>query len=560
MGTKEWLSLAMNLAVGLGVFLYGMFLMSEGLQKVAGARLKKTLEFLTKNKFMGIALGAAITGIIQSSSATTVMTVGLVNAGLMKLTQAISVVMGANIGTTVTGQIIAFKIVDYYPFLVILGVIFALFATNRKLKLYGSAVLGLGFLFFGICLMSDGVAPLKQSPVVSEFFQKFSDHMLWALFAGTLMTCILQSSSATIGLTMVLASQGLIDYDAAIPMVIGDNIGTTITAQLACIGTSLSARRTAMSHTLFNVFGACLFLPFIKMGYFQQVVALVTPGDPANLNQISRFIANCHSGFNIATTLIFMNFIPVLEKASIFLVPGKEAPEEDRPTSLEKHLLDTPTIAIGLVKKEILYMMDVAKEATNLGIQGIIENNDQYISKVRILETTTDLYQKDITEYLISISERELGDQESEQLPTLMHSVNDLERIGDYAENLTEVLDKLKEHNIILSDVAKDGLIKMNGLVNSMYDLLKNAIDKENSQDALKIIKIEDEVDELRKVLSDGHIERLKHQECDYYTGILYLDCLNNLEKVSDHLKNIGQAAYNMFKYGEGKVDSDDEK
>mgnify|MGYP006286824417 CR=1 FL=1 len=549
----DWQSIIFGLMGGLGIFLYGMHIMSDSLQRVAGDRMKSIMAFLTKNRFMGVGVGALVTAVIQSSSATTVMTVGFVNAGIMTFSQAISVVMGANIGTTITAQIIAFKITHYAPPMIGVGVALALFAKNKRWNLYGGAILGLGFLFFGLYLMSKGLGPLKQHEAVKEFFHHFSTNPFSALLAGVLMTCILQSSSATIALAIVLGQQGLIDLSAAIPMILGDNIGTTITAQIAALNTSRAARRTAMSHTLFNLIGAAIFLPLAMTGVFQKIIVAFTPGSPEDVTRIGRFIANSHTFFNVINTALFMGLIVFLKKASIWIIPIHEDENKERPHLLEPHLLDSPPIALELVRKELIHMINVSQRAANLGIRSIMNDDIKAAKKTHKLEDTTDDFQQAITQYLVSLSERDLSTLESEQLPTLMHSVNDIERVGDLAENLAEIGEGMQESKIHFSQEASRNLEELTELVQKMFQELIKAVDGDNEA-ALEVLALEKEVNKMRNRLDNEHVERLKAGTCLLPSASFFLDALHNLERMGDHLKNVAQTAYHMFTYSKGKA------
>jgi phosphate:Na+ symporter len=548
------LNVILGLLGGLGVFLYGINLMSEGLQRAAGERLKKILAILTKNRFLGVLLGLIVTGIIQSSSATTVMVVGLVNAGIMSLNQAVGVIMGANIGTTMTAQIIAFNIIKYAPIMIAVGAVMALFVKNRRWKLYGEALFGLGLIFLGIDLMAMGVKPLRNHQGVMDFFRTFSSSPVKGVLAGLIMTCILQSSSATIGLTQVLASQGMIDLSGAIPLILGDNIGTTITAQLAALNTNRAARRAAMAHTMFNVIGAAIFLPFVYMGLYQKLIIAITAGSPEDLSRISRFIANSHTAFNAINTLIFLCFTKVLVSVSIWLVPIKPEEQKALPLLLEPHLLDTPVLALQLVRKELVHMVEVAEQALVKSMNALLNNDIRFVKEVRQLEDTTDDFQHSITEYLIGLSERDLTTDESEQLPTLIHSVNDMERVGDHAENLAEIVENMQERGLKFSEPALNNLKDMFGLVNGMFPPLKQAIENEDAQSALKVLSVEKQVNALRKKLDEDHVRRLMTGECDLPAAHYFMDAIHNLEKIGDHMKNVAQTAHNLFTWSKGKA------
>ena len=550
----DWKNIILQLIGGLSIFLFGMHLLSEGLLRVSGERMKSILAYLTKNRFMGVALGTLVTAVIQSSSATTVMTVGFVNAGIMNLTQAISVIMGANIGTTMTAQIIAFNIMEYAPIMIALGVGMMLFIKNKRWHLYGEALLGLGLLFFGITLMSMGVAPLRYHEATRQIFQKFSTSPLTGVLAGLIMTCILQSSSATIGLAQVLGLQGLIDFNGAVALVLGDNIGTTITAQIAALNANRNARRAAMCHTMFNVIGVCIFLPFVLTGFYQKFIIMITPCDPSNLKHIPRLIANSHTMFNAICTCLFIGPIKLLERISKWLVPVKPDEEKQRVSLLEPHLLDNPPIALDLVRKEIILMLDISKQTLQKGLTAILNKDSGAAAEVRKLEDTTDDYQHAITEYLIALSERELSEEESDQLPTLLHSVNDLERVGDNAENLGDIADELQVRNIGFSPAAIQSLREMGELILRMFEPLGKSVGESDSAAALEVLAIEKKVNTMRRRLDNEHIERLMAGICPLPSSSFYIDAVHYLEKVGDHMKNIAQTAYNLFEYSKGKA------
>lgn len=550
----NWKDIILPLIGGLGIFLYGMNLMSEGVQRVAGDSLRKILAFLIKNRFMGAALGALVTAVVQSSSAVTVMVVGFVNAGVMTLTQAISVIMGANIGTTITAQIISFNVLQYAPILIGCGVVMALFLANKRHRLLGEAILGLGLLFLGLTLMSKGVAPLRQHEAIKSFFQHFSSNTFEAILAGLIMTCILQSSSATIALAIVLAQQGLIDFNGAVGLVLGDNIGTTITAQLAALNVSRNARRAAVAHTMFNVIGVCLFLPFVHTGLYQKLIIMITPGDPANTDQIARFIANSHTLFNIINTFALIGPLKLLERVSIWLVPIKQEETIEKPILLEPHLLDTPAFALSLVRREMVNMLDVSKDCLQKGMDAVLNKDTSASSMANKLEDRTDEYQRAITAYLIHLAERDLTMEQSEQIPTLLHSVNDLERVGDNAENLGDIAEELQVKRLGFSPVAQDSLQKICNLVMSMFDPLRRSIIDGDTEAAIQVLRIEKEVNDLRDKLDEEHLERLKAGVCHLPSATYFVDAVHYLEKIGDHLKNIAQTSYNFFTWSKGKA------
>jgi phosphate:Na+ symporter len=536
---------------GLGLFLYGMKLLSEGFQKLAGTKLRQILKFLTRKAMVGVLTGALVTAIVQSSSTTTVMIVGFVNAGLLALKQAIGVIMGANIGTTITAQIIAFKI-DKYA-LPAIGLGFALFmlAKRRTWKFWGQVLLGFGLLFLGLMTMKQILVPLKDSPIVQDVLTQFSVNPLLGILAGTLLTVTVQSSSASIGLVMAMAFNGLLSFPASINLLMGAEIGTTITAQIASIGTNIAARRSAWAHTLFNCFGVAYLLVFIYNGWFAKFIEFLTPGD-VNSN-IMRHIANAHVVFNVLNTMLFLPFIGILEKFCFWIVPGEieELPAE--PKFLEKHLLETPPVALDQATKELVRMTKIAEDAISYAMQGFFERNGRLLAKVSHQEEAVDNLQREITQYLMEISQRSLTPKESEKLPALLHSVNDIERIGDHAENLKELAERAVEERLPFSKYALEELRLMYNEVKAMTQEVGLALQNDSHEHAQAALAREDTINRLQIELRQNHIQRLNQGRCFLLSGIIFLDFINNLEKIGDHLTNVAQAVMGSFQWDDVK-------
>ncbi len=530
-----------ELVGGIGFFLFGMKLMSEGLRKVAGERLRQILELLTKKPIVGLLTGAAVTALLQSSSATSVMVVGLVNAGLLSLKQAISVVLGANIGTTVTAWLVSFlaifKITNYALPAVGIGFLIATLGKARNTKLWGEVLLGFGILFIGIHFMKEAFAPLEESQQVKEIFINFCRYPILGVLAGTVFTMLLQSSSATIALVQVLAFEGLISLEAAIPLILGNNIGTTITAQIAAIGTNTSARRTAMAHTMFNVIGSGYVLIFIYLG----IIDLIIPGHITTSN-IMLYIAIAHSIFNISNAIIALPLIGLLERISIKTVPGKPDLVEAAPQYLEKHLLDTPTVALEQATREIIRMGHLAQQAVNDAMDGFFANNSKTLSQVAPREEAIDNLQKEITRYLVDLSQRNLSMEESEKLPVLLHTVNDIERIGDHSENLVELGIRAIEQKLPFTSQAITELKEMYEEANNMLSETIGALENHDSALAKRALKREEALNQLQIELRQNHVQRLNEGACQLLSGLVFLDYVANLEKIGDHLTNIAQA------------------
>jgi len=530
---------------GLGFFLFGMRLMSEGLRKVADRRLKRILELLTAKPLIALLVGAGVTCLIQSSSATTVTVVGLVNAGLLTLRQAISVVLGANIGTTFTAWLVSalavFKITNYALPAVGIGFLLNAFAKKRRNKLWGQIILGFGILFMGIHFMKEGFSPLKGSEGVKHLFVEFSRHPLLGVLVGTGITMLLQSSSATVAMVQLLAFSGLISFEAAIPLILGDNIGTTITAEIAAIGTNVPARRAARAHTMFNVIGVCYMLIPVYFGWYSRAVNFIVPG-PDDVRNVMVRIAVAHSLFNVFNAfVVFLPLLPWLEKVSVWMVRGKEAAVQAGPKFLEEHLLDTPPVALEQARREIVRMGKIAQSAVNDAIEGFFKNDSRLLADVEPKEEAVDSLQSEITRYLVALSQKNLSLEESESLPVLMHTVNDVERVSDHAVNIVELAERKINDDLPFTNFAIKELTHMSGRVDAMLNKVLQALEKNDKELAKQALKIEEELNTLQIELRRSHAERLNRGECKLLSGLVFLDFVDNLEKIGDHLTNIAQ-------------------
>lgn len=544
-----------GLAGGLGMFIFGMRMMSTGLKDVAGERLKKILGMLTKNRVVGLIVGTVVTILIQSSSATTVMVVGFTNAGLLTLKQAISVVLGANIGTTITAWVVSalavFKITDYALPSIGVGFLMTMGGKRRSTRKWGEVLMGFGFLFMGIHFLKEAFSPLQQSDAVKNFMVTFGKYPILGVLAGTLVTMLLQSSSATIALLQVLAFQGVIDFKSCIPIVLGDNIGTTITAQIAAIGANRTAKRAAMAHTMFNVIGVCYMLPLVYFGIYEKLIHLVMPG-AVTTNSIMAYIAATHSIFNVFNAvLVFLPALKVLEKVSTALVPDKPGEITPAPRYLEKHLLDTPAVALQQSTKELIRMIRIAQEALHDAYNGFINNDETLLAKVAEKEETVDNLQREITGYLVELSMRDLSLEESEMLPVLLHSVNDAERIGDHAENLVELAQRSIEQKQRYSEEALHELKGMFMETNFMIEDVLHALENLNTASAIRALKREEQLNRMQTELAKHHVDRLQNGKCDVLAGVIFMDFVDNLEKVGDHLTNIAQGVMSGLRWGE---------
>ncbi len=525
------MNFALPVLGGLGLFLYGMTLMGSGLQKTAGARLKRIVEILTTNIFMGVFVGAIVTMIIQSSSATTVMVIGFVNAGIMTLFQATGVIMGANIGTTVTAQLIAFKLTDYAPIAVIVGVGLWIITSNKKTKDLAEILIGFGILFIGMDMMSDGLAPLSASPIFTKLMTSLNNPVL-GMLAGFILTAIVQSSSASIGLLQALAGQGLIGVNLAFPILFGENIGSTTTALLSSIGANKTAKRAAWIHFVFNVVGTIIFMTLL-----QHPIAWFVEGlSPGN---ISRQIANAHSLFNIINVIIQIPFARFLVKFVEWLIPGEDEKPKSASIYLDYRIIETPSIALGQVTKEVLRMGDLVLENLEDSKSALVDGKFNLIEGVLAKEKIINKLEREITEYLVRLSNASLSDIQKGEVNHLLYIINDLERIGDHIENITELAMGMEVESIIFSDYATNAL---NEIFHKSLEIVKKAKDafEFNSRDlALEVKDIEDEIDGLEEKNRKDHINRLNNNECQTEPGVIFLDTISNLERVADHSLNI---------------------
>ncbi len=537
---------------GLGLFLFGMGLMSDGLKKVAGQRLKDLLESLTKHSIVGVVVGLLTTALIQSSSATTVMTVGFVNAGLLTLKQALSVVLGANVGTTVTAGLVSvlavFKITSYALPFVGVGFLLTILGKKQKTKSIGQVMIGFGVLFLGIHFMKEAFAPLKDHEDVRNALIWLGGNPILAVLAGTAITMLLQSSSASIAMIQMLAFQGVFGTDwhlalrVVIPYILGDNIGTTITAQIAALRTSRNAKRTAMGHTIFNVIGVMYILPLVWWhGWFAMIVERITPGELTQ-HTIMTHIFFAHFTFNVFNVIVFLPFIGVLEAIVLKMLPVTEAELAQKPVTLEKHLLDTPVIALEQTKSEIVRMAHTAKQALMIAISGIISDDRKGLGKVREIEDFIDMQQLEITSYLTALSRRNLSDEVSIELPVLLHTVNDLERIGDHAVNIVEIGERKMDQKLSWSESALGEAQMLRKEIETMFDYLISALENNDIEPAKWALSNENSLNTMQIEFRRSHVDRMTEGICTPQAGLIFIDLVDNIEKCGDHLTNIAQA------------------
>nr|WP_038811087.1 Na/Pi cotransporter family protein [Clostridioides difficile] len=528
------MNIVISLIGGLGLFLYGMSLMGEGLQKSAGDKLKKIIELLTSNVVMGVLVGTVVTGIIQSSSATTVMVVGFVNAGIMNLSQAIGVIMGANIGTTVTAQLVSFNLEGIAPIALGIGILFYLFTSNQKTKHLSEILIGFGILFTGMEFMKDAVAPLAEYKAFTDALLYFSKNPVLGILAGFAITGIVQSSSASMGMLIALASQGILPLSSALPILYGDNIGTCVTSLLSSVGASRNARRAAVMHLSFNVIGTIIFMLILN----KPISAIVTHFDPTDT---ARQIANAHTLFNLTNVIILLPFSKYIVKLANRLIPIKETESEivNNTKYLDERMFSTPSIALGNTVQEVVRMGHKATNSLEHSIAGFLNKSNEDINKAFESEKVVNKLQKDILNYLLKLSKEPLRDDERFRTDLLFNTVNDIERVSDHAENIAELAMSVKEMNISFSDSAIREIYEIyNKTITNFKDALI-VLDVKDFELANKVLEVENEVNYLEKTFRNSHMIRLNNGSCTIDAGVLYLDLLTNLERISDHSTNI---------------------
>ena len=530
---------------GLCLFLFGMNIMGQALERKAGNKLKDLLAKMTNSKFKGFLTGLIITAIIQSSSATTVMVVGFVNSGLMSLRQAINVIMGANIGTTITSWILSLGGIDgssilikllkptsFTPILALIGIILYMFVKNDSKKDTGLILLGFATLMFGMDTMSSSVSGLADVPAFSQLFLLFTNPILGVL-AGALLTAIIQSSSASVGILQALATTGQVNYGAAIPIIMGQNIGTCVTALLSSIGTNKNAKRAAFVHLMFNVIGTVVVL--IVFCVVKSIIFLPILEDNATMVGI----AICHSLFNIICVIILLPMSSLLEKLALMAIP--ESKSKEKYDELDKRLFVTPALALSQAKASLLDMADTSKQAMDNAIKTINNYSDKAYEKVCKIEDKNDHYEDIIGTYLVELSSKNtLNEAESKEVSKMLKVIDDLERLADHAINIAQDSKELRTQNLSLSEEAIKELDKMTGAVNEIVDLAIKAFKENSLEIALKIAPLEEVIDGLKESLRANHIDRVKKGECSIETGFIWTDLIINLERVGDHCNDIG--------------------
>jgi len=517
-----------NLLGGVGLFLFGIKLMGESLQDLAGDRMRRLISALTSSPVKGVIVGAMVTVLIQSSSATTVMTASFVHAGLMTLKQSIGVIMGAAIGTTVTAQLIAFNIKEFALPIIGFGMLFAVFGRTKRQKYIGNGIVGFGLLFVGMQTMENSMSFLRDR---QDIFLAFQHHPLLGVLAGTILTMLVQSSSATVGLTIVMASQGLLTIDSAIPILFGDNIGTTITAVLASVGLNRSARQSAFAHVFFKVIGVLVFL--VLMGPFKHLVILTS-------SNIARQLANAHTIFNVLNTMLFLPFVDPFVKLVRAVIPDDGTLTVMGSRFLDRNLISaSPIAAVEAVRKELVRMGILTLDMIRDVKTAFVENDRKMIEQVIQTERVVNELTREITSFSTDLMQVSLPPVLSSSLSFYVNGVGDVERIGDHAENLIELYEYKIEHNLPFSDLAMEEFDVMIGLSERAVRLAIEALDTADSKKVDLVLKLEDEIDAMERNLRKRHIDRLNQGVCNPASGVIFIDILSNLERVGDHANNI---------------------
>ena len=532
-------SMLMQLAGGLGLFLFGMKLMGDGLEMAAGSKLRGMIERLTKNKYMGALVGLVVTAVIQSSSATTVMVVGFVNAGLMNLAQAVGVIMGANIGTTVTGVMIAINLTAIAPIAVLIGVVMISFIKRNSVKHIGQIIAGFGILFMGMKMMSTAMEPLSESEVFTSLMTSFSNPLLGVL-VGLVFTAIIQSSSASVGVLQALGAAGAITLPSAIYVIYGQNIGTCVTALISSVGTSKTARRTAVVHLMFNVFGAILFIVISMLFPFAELVQRIAPGS------VMAQISIVHVIFNIVCTAIMLPLSSLLVKVACKVIPGSDPVKSSNSLAyLDARILSTPPVAVAQLFKEVDRMGQLAKETLGMAMDALITQDNTKVDQIYENENTINFLNRGIAEYLVKINGLDLEDYDRQALGSMYHVISDMERIGDHSENLCELAQTVKKSKQKFSPWEVEQATEMRNRVEAMLEeaLQMFASRETQPQMAADINRREEIIDDATQELKDLHIERLNQGKCSVVAGTVFMDMLTNLERIADHCTNI---AYSM--------------
>ena len=544
----------LTMAGGLGLFLFGMELMSDSIEKVAGAKLRRILEIFTTNRFMGMIVGIIFTGIIQSSSACTVMVVSFVNSGLMNLYQAAGVILGANIGTTITSQLVSFNLSKIAPLILLVGVVVMMFTKKEKVRKVAEVVVGFGILFVGLSTMSQAMANMKNEPQVVNLLMSLKNPFL-ATLMGFALTAVIQSSSVTVSIVLLLANQDLLPLPITLYIILGCNIGACATAMLASMTGKKDAKRAALIHLLFNIIGTVIiYIALFVAG--DQIVELIKSISADN----GRFVANAHTMIKIAQVIMLFPFTGWLVKMTYLIVPGEDQKVGYRESYQLKYIGDkvvfNPATAVVEVVKELERMASLAEENLNRAMNALITLDEEDIEEVYEVEKNINFLNHAITDYLVKINQTTLPIEDLNSLGALFHVVNDIERIGDHAENVADAARQRKEEGVAISKEAQKELGDMLEMVNKIIRYAVEMFAKSDETHMQEIITLEDQVDEKERELQKKHVERLTKGECSPEAGMIFSDVVSGLERVADHATNIAFAITTEEEMDEGKVNN----
>ena len=544
----------LTMAGGLGLFLFGMELMSDSIEKVAGAKLRRILEIFTTNRFMGMIVGIIFTGIIQSSSACTVMVVSFVNSGLMNLYQAAGVILGANIGTTITSQLVSFNLSKIAPLILLVGVVVMMFTKKEKVRKVAEVIVGFGILFVGLSTMSQAMANMKNEPQVVNLLMSLKNPFL-ATLMGFALTAVIQSSSVTVSIVLLLANQDLLPLPITLYIILGCNIGACATAMLASMTGKKDAKRAALIHLLFNIIGTVIiYIALFVAG--DQIVELIRSISADN----GRFVANAHTMIKIAQVIMLFPFTGWLVKMTYLIVPGEDQKVGYRESYQLKYIGDkvvfNPATAVVEVVKELERMASLAEENLNRAMNALITLDEEDIEEVYEVEKNINFLNHAITDYLVKINQTTLPIEDLNSLGALFHVVNDIERIGDHAENVADAARQRKEEGVSISKEAQKELGDMLEMVNKIIRYAVEMFAKSDETHMQEIITLEDQVDEKERELQKKHVERLTKGECSPEAGMIFSDVVSGLERVADHATNIAFAITTEEEMEEGKVNN----
>lgn len=538
--------IVLSLIGGLGLFLYGMQMMSDGLEKVAGAKMRNVLAACTKNKFIGLLVGTAVTAVIQSSSATTVLVVSFVNAGLMNLAQSVGIILGANIGTTITGQLLALNLTEIAPIFVMIGVIMVMFMKKTTIRKTGEVILGFGMLFIGMGTMSSAMGGLKSLPVVVDTLASLSNPLL-GILVGFLVTSVLQSSSASIGIVMVLASQGLISLPISFYIILGCNVGSCVTALIASLNGKKDAKRAAMIHFIVNIIGA-LVNALMLWFFMDQIMALLdffTRNEPNVFvdgvnDKLAKDVANANTFLKMFQVLIVFPFTNLIVKFTYLLIPGTdEKVDRQHLKYIGEHTVYSPTTAVPQATREIIRMGTIAFENLSLSMNALLTKDVEKTQQVYEVERTINYMNEEITKYLVKANQLSLPVADRKLLAGLFHVVSDIERIGDHAENLADFTKTMVEDKITFSDAGERELKEMFSLTEKLLKYSLEMFSQKSEAHLQEIMDLEDRIDHMEKELQHNHVKRLTTNECTPESGMIFSDLVSNLERVADHGTNI---------------------